>query len=510
MRSLLGATFAALSLIIAGSIAAHAASDPRHAVVAIGIDITTADPHKISGGGEYMFFSNVFEGLYGHDLDGNQVPQLAVSHEVSEDGLVYTFRLRENVKFHNGDPVTAEDVRFSWQRSNDPEIKNPRASIVTKNIEDVEVVDDHTVRLHLAKPDAALLENLGEFFYIVPAKYAQEVGNEEFGRKPVGTGPYKFVSRSIKENIELEAFEEHWGRVPQVDRLTLRIVPDSQTRVAMLQTGEADIAINIPPHVAQSIEASPDTKMVVSPSFQNIFIVLNMRAPHGQFAPTEVRQALNYAVDKQAMIDKLMFGYATQSTGPCNKAVIGCDIDREPYPYDPEKARAMLEEAGFDFDRTYQAFGLAPGRAAQSKEVLEAVAFYLNQVGVKTEIEFLEYGTWLARLGAKEFDKFDLHWQNWTDYNRDPMGRLPRNIRTDGYYSWSSYPDLDPMIDEANAIIDPKQREEHLRKIFTRLYDDPPWIILWTTDNTDAARENVEWKPRHGISWPVFWQLSKK
>src|SRR5690606_13260834 len=218
-------------------------------------------------------------------------------------------------------------------------------------------------------------------------------------------------------------------------------------------------------HVAQSIEASPDTKMVVSPSFQNIFIVLNMRAPHGQFAPTEVRQALNYAVDKQAMIDKLMFGYATQSTGPCNKAVIGCDIDREPYPYDPEKARAMLEEAGFDFDRTYQAFGLAPGRAAQSKEVLEAVAFYLNQVGVKTEIEFLEYGTWLARLGAKEFDKFDLHWQNWTDYNRDPMGRLPRNIRTDGYYSWSSYPDLDPMIDEANAIIDPKQREEHLRKI---------------------------------------------
>src|SRR5690606_34322928 len=120
-----------------------------------------------------------------------------------------------------------------------------------------------------------------------------------------------------------------WGRVPQVDRLTLRIVPDSQTRVAMLQTGEADIAINIPPHVAQSIEASPDTKMVVSPSFQNIFIVLNMRAPHGQFAPPEVRQALNYAVDKQAMIDKLMFGYATQSTGPCNKAVIGCDIDRE-------------------------------------------------------------------------------------------------------------------------------------------------------------------------------------
>jgi len=90
------------------------------------------------------------------------------------------------------------------------------------------------------------------------------------------------------------------------------------------------------------------------------------------------------------------------------------------------------------------------------------------------------------------------------------MGRLPRNIRTDGYFSWSSYPELDPMIDEANSIVDPKERREHLRKIFTRLYDDPPWIILWTTDNTDAARKNVDWKPRANVSWPVFWQLSKQ
>lgn len=489
---------------------AQAAPDQRHAIAAVGVDITTADPHKIAGGGEYLFFSNVFEGLYGHDLDGRLAPQLAVSHTVSDDGLTYSFTLRDGAKFHNGDPVTAEDVRFSWQRSNNPEIKNPRAGILTKNIKDVEIVDPKTVKLHLAKPDASLIENLGEFFYIVPKSHIEKVGNEAFARQPVGTGPYKFVSRSIKENIELEAFKEHWGRVPGVDRLTLRIVPDAQTRIAMLQTGEADIAINMPPHLAKAIEAAPDTRMVVSPSFQNIFIVINMRAPHGQFASTKVRQALNHAVDKKALIDKVMFGYATQSVAPCNKQVIGCDVDREPYAFDPKLAKKMLEEEKFDFGRTYKMFGLAPGRAAQSKEVLEAVAFYLNRIGIKTEMEFLEYGAWLARLNAKEFDKFDLFWQNWTDYNADPMGRLPRSIRTDGYYSWSSYPDLDPMIDEANAITDPKQREEHLRKIFTRLHDDPPWIILWTTDNTDAVRENVEWTPRANISWPVFWKLSKK
>ena len=498
----------ALAALVAGG--AQATPDKQHAVAAVGIDITTGDPHKITGGGEYMFFSNVFESLYGHDLDGKLVPHLAQSHELSADGLTYTFKLRPNVKFHDGEAFTAEDVKYSWKRSNDPEIKNPRASIVTKNIKDVEIVDDLTVKFHLTKPNSSLLENLGEYFYMVPKDYAEKVGNETFGKQPVGTGPYKFVSRRIKENIQLEAFKEHWGQVPGVEKLTLQIVPDAQTRVAMLQTGEADIAINLPPQLAKSVDAGTDTKMVVSPSFQNIFIVLNMRGSDKAFASTKVRQALNHAVDKQTLIKKVMFGFATQSTGPCHKDIIGCDIDREPYAYDPKKAKKMLEEEKFDFSKTYRMFGLAPGRAAQSKEVLEAVAFYLNQVGIKTETEFLEYGAWLAKLGAKEFDTYGLFWQNWTDYNNDPMGRLPRNIRTDGYFSWSSYPELDPMIDEANSIVDPKERTEHLRKIFTRLYDDPPWIILWTTDNTDAARKNVDWKPRANVSWPVFWQLSKQ
>src|SRR5690606_18562884 len=211
----------------------QAAPDKRHAVAAVGWDLTTADPHKISGGSDYMFFSNVFEALYGHDLDGKLSPELALSYEQSDDGLTYTFKLRPNVKFHNGDSFTAEDVRFSWQRSNDPEIKNPRANIVTRNIKDVEIVDPLTVKLHLVEPNASMIENLGEYFYIAPKAHIEKVGNEAFGRQPVGTGPYKFASRRIKETIELEAFKEHWGRVPDVDKLTMRIAPDGQSRIAM-------------------------------------------------------------------------------------------------------------------------------------------------------------------------------------------------------------------------------------------------------------------------------------
>ncbi len=498
----------AVAALTASFFLALPAQAESQVTAAIGIDVTSTDPHKISGGGEYLFFSNVFEGLYGHDLKGDLAPQLATSYEASADGLVYTFKLREGVKFHNGEDFGADDVRFSWQRSNDPEIKNPRASIVTKKIEDVVIVDDHTVAFHLPEPNASMIENLGEFFMIVPKDHIEEVGNDHFSKNPVGTGPYKFLGRSINEKIELAAHEQHWGRVPGVDRLTLRIVPDAQTRIAMIRTGEADIALNVPPHQAKQVGADPNIDIVVNPSFQNYFININMLPEDSPFRDARVRQALNYAVDKKTLIDRVMFGYATQSTAPCNRNVIGCDIDREPYPYDPEKAKALLEEAGFDFSKTYNTFGLAPGRAPQSKEVAEATMFYLNQVGIKTSVEFLEYGAWLARLRGKD-PEFALFWQNWTDYNADPMGRLPRGITKGGTYSWSDLPEVDQLIAKADAITDPDARREHLNKIFTMLYDDPPWIILWTTDEVHAKRTNIDWQPRANVSWPVFWKLSK-
>jgi len=501
----LGAAAIAVSL----AFAATPAAAQKTVTVAVGIDPTSIDPHKISGGGDYQFFNHVFEGLYGHDNAGNLAPELAISHEVNADGSAYTFKLRPGVKFHNGEAFTAEDVRYSWQRANDPETRNPRAAILTRNIVDVEVVDDMTVRLKLKAPDASLLENLGEYFYIVDKTTLEKVGGEAFGRQPIGTGPYRFVSRSIKENMVLEAYPQHWGKVPKIDRLVMRVVSDPQTRIAMIRAGEVDAIVAVPPQVAKQLESDPNLNLVVAESFQNIFILLNTRAAHGQFADPRVRRALNHAIDRKTLISKVMFGFARVSAAPCNIKITGCDIGKDPYPYDPKKARAMLEEAKFDFSRTYTFWGQTPGRAAQSKEVAEAVAFYLNQVGVKTKMEFLEYGAWLARITAKEYDKYDLHWQNWTDYNNDPMGRLPRAMRTGGSLSWHSDPALDKLIDSANAIVDPKVRLAHLQKTFTHIYDNPPYIFLWTTNEIYATRKNLRWVPRANVSWPVFWDVEK-
>ncbi|MFC7543916.1 hypothetical protein ACFQU2_36905 [Siccirubricoccus deserti] len=137
------------------------------------------------------------------------------------------------------------------------------------------------------------------------------------------------------------------------------------------------------------------------------------------------------------------------------------------------------------------------------------MAFYLNQVGVKTSMEFLEYGAWLARVTAREYDKYDIHWQNWTDYNNDPMGRLPRAMRTGGSLSWHSDPVLDGMIDKANGIVDPDERLAHLRNTFTHIYENPPYIFLWTTREIYATRKNIRWTPRANVSWPVFWEIEK-
>lgn len=486
-----------------------AAQAQKTITAAVAIDPASIDPHKISGGGDYQFFNHVFEGLYGHDNAGKPAPELALSHTISAEGKAYTFKLRPNVKFHNGEPFTAEDVKFSWQRANDPEIKNPRAAILTRNIEDVVIVDDLTVTLKLKQPDAAILENLGEFFYIVDKTSTERTGNDEVGRNPIGTGPFKFVSRRIREQTEFAAFTDHWGKRPKIDKLVMKIVSDPQTRMAMLRAGEVDAIVNVPPQVAKQLEADKNLSVIVKPSFQNIYVNLSTPAKHGQFKDPKVRQALNYAIDRKTLINRVMFGYATPVAVQCHVQIIGCDIGKEPYPYDPKKAKAMLEEAKFDFSRTYEAFGLAPGRAAQSKEVAEAISFYLNQIGIKTKLEFLEYGAWLARLSAREYDKYDLFWQNWTDYNNDPMGRLPRSWRTGGSLSWHSDPELDKMIDAANAFTDPKAREAHLKKLFTYAYENPPAIFLWTTNEIYATRKNVRWDPRANVSWPVFWVVDK-
>lgn len=478
--------------------------------VAVGADPVNLDPHRVSGGNDYLFFGNVFEGLYGHDPAGKLVPALAESHTVDEAGRIYEFTLRKGASFHNGDPVTPADVIFSWKRGIAPETMNPRANVLLQNISSVEPAGSDKVRVVLKEIDAAFLENSDHYWYIMPEKYFNLVGLEGFLKAPVGTGPFSFVERRVKEYLKLRGFDKHWGRVPKVGEVTLRVVPDDQTRVAQLLSNESDIVVNIPPVLAARMKA-PTLQIKSVPSFQNIFISINANAANTAMGNVEVRRALNMAIDREALLKSTMLNYASLQTIACSQGIQGCRADVKPYRYDKEAARKLLEQHKFDFDRPLRFIGLAPGRTPQSKEIVEGIGYMLQQVGVKTRIDILEYGAWLAMYGAgKNKDpSVDLIFSTFTDYNNDPSGRLRRTLSTGAAYAWYSTPELDKQLAEMNDFTSETEREKFISKIFTEVHEAAPFITLWAVDAIYGMSSKVQWEPTIGVSWPLLWNVSK-
>ena len=513
-RSLLGhaAISALVAFVVMGAPAGGALAQPKSTLtVALGADLVSVDPHKLVSGIDHSFFANVFESLFANDADGNLVPALAESVTVSADGLVHDFKLRPNVKWHNGDAFSAEDVRFSWQRSIDPEIKNPRASVVAAKIRDVEIVDPLRVRLHLKQPDASLHENMVTYFYLAPKKLIERIGNDEYGKAPVGTGPFRFAERKPREFTRLTAFEGHWGRVPKVAEVVLKVVADDQTRMAQIQTGESDIVTSVPLVFGARMQGAKDFKIIRVPSFGNAFMVINNRGNNPDLKKAEVRRALNMAINRETLAKALTFGFATLHESPCTPGMIGCDVKfADAYKYDPAAARALLTKAGFDFNRPIKVVGPATGRVTQGKETVEGVAQFLNAAGVKTTIEILEYGTWATTAFAKEKDpSIDIYLLSAPDANRDSGPRQLRTLKTGEAMSFYSDATLDDELTKLGAMPTLAAYEEQSRKVFRMIHDQSALIPLWAYDSIYAVRSNVKFEPFKYVTWPILWYAEK-
>lgn len=513
-RTLLGrgVTWAIAALVAVGSPTSVAQAQPKSTLtVALGADLVSVDPHKLVSGIDHSFFANVFESLFANDARGNLVPALAESVSVSADGLVHDFKLRPNVKWHNGDAFTADDVRFSWQRSIDPEIKNPRASVVAAKIRDVEIVDPLRVRLHLKQPDASLHENMVTYFYLAPKKLIERVGNDEFGKAPVGTGPFRFVERKPREFTRLAAFEGHWGRVPKVAEVVLKVVADDQTRMAQIQTGESDIVTSVPLVFGSRMQGARDFTIIRVPSFGNAFMVINNRGNNPDLKKPDVRRALNMAINRETLAKALTFGFATLHESPCTPGMIGCDVKfTDPYKYDPAAARALLTKAGFDFNRPIKVVGPATGRVTQGKETVEGIAQFLNAAGAKTTIEILEYGTWATTAFAKDKNpEIDLYLLAAPDANRDSGPRQLRTLKTGEAMSFYSDASLDQELTKLGTMPTLAAYEEQSRKVFRLIHQQSAMIPLWAYDSIYAVRSNVKYEPFRYITWPILWYAEK-
>jgi peptide/nickel transport system substrate-binding protein len=384
-------------------------------------------------------------------------PALAEAWSESPDGLTYEFKLRPDLKFHNGDPCTAEDVRFSFTR-----YKGTGAKELHAKVKDVEVVDARTVRFHLHEPWPDFMTFYGTTAtgagMVVPKKYLEQVGDDGFKKHPVGVGPYKFVSNTPGVELVLEAYEGYWRKVPYVKRLTFKGVPEGATRLAMLKRGEADFAAAMDGAVAEEVQRDPSLKLVDTRHASIFWIQFpDQWDPKSVWADQRVRLAVNYALDRQAINEASCLGFCPPA-GVIIPRVMDFALQTEPLPYDPKKAKELLKEAGHP--NGFDAGELVP--IPPFYVVAEAVVNYLNAVGIRTKMRTMERAAFLSAWHEKKLRGLFIA---AVGASGNAATRVEAFVHSKGTYSYGGYPDIDELIAQQARERDPAKREALLHRI---------------------------------------------
>ncbi|MCC6146375.1 MAG: hypothetical protein IT308_02275, partial [Anaerolineaceae bacterium] len=469
---------------------------PVEVVIVQNSDPQTLDPQKPGGqtGGNFAF--NLFDGLTIQTQDMKEVkPGLATEWRLVDD-LTWEFKLREGVKFHNGEDFNAEVVKYTVDR-----LKMPDAVRITYsfgNVSHAEVVDDYTVRIITKTPDPMIPAKVFGL-HMIPPKYDAEVGEEEFGKKPIGTGPYKLVENSPNQQIVLEAFDDYWGGKPAVDRLIFKPVPEASTRVAELMAGTGDIVLNVPPEDIPTIEADSDVHIATVPGKRVPYVGLDLM-PQGPayLKDVRVRQALNYAVDVDGIIEALLSGYGDRVATIYRQDFMGYNPDLKPYPYDPEKAKELLADAGIKEGDITLKIATSAETTNKGVEVAEAIAGMLQEVGINAEADVLaEQAIRDMYIGGQEAYKIDPLWLwNWGSREPDADSALSGFLHSSGITSYLRDETLDKMIEEARSMMDEDMRIEKHKAIQQYIYENAPVIFLYVSHDIYGINNRVEWTPR--------------
>ena len=396
-------------------------------------------------------------------------PSLAESWSVSEDQRVYDFALRPGLKFHNGDPFTAEDVQFTFQRA--------RGSLLHQKVREVLVVDPTHVRfvLHDPWPDfmtfyGTLVSGAG---WIVPKRYMEQVGNDGFKRRPIGLGPYKFVSNAPGVELVMEAFEGYWRKMPSVKRIVFKSIPEASTRLAMLKNGEVDVAYLLDGSLAQSVKNDPKLKLAFSGGIGTTYLdFLDMWNPKSPWADQRVRLAASLAIDRRAISDAETLG-ASPPTGNIVPPGFEYAIRIEPDPYDPARAKALLAEAGYP--NGFDAGDLYPWPPYFSTG--EAVANQLGAVGIRTRLRTMERAAFYAALATKKLKGLCVC---VNAVYGNAASRMSETVAAEGIYAYGAFPDVEALYREQatetnaakrGAMLHKLQQTLHERRRFAPIYD---------------------------------------
>jgi peptide/nickel transport system substrate-binding protein len=388
------------------------------------------------------------------EMTGNS---LAESRTESPDGLIYEFKLRQGVRFHNGEPCTAEDVQFSFER-----YKGSGATELRANVQRVEIVDPLTVRFHLKEPWPDFLTFYGTTAtaaaLVVPKKYLEQVGEDGFKKHPIGLGPYKFVSFTPGVELVLEAFEGYWRKLPNVKRLIIKGIPEGATRLAMLKKGEADFVSALQGPLAEEVKRDPRLTLVDTRHPSMFWIEFaDQWDPTSVWADKRVRLAVNYALDRQTINEAACLGYCPPA-GVIVPRLLDYALPAEPFPYDPQKAKQLLAEAGYA--KGFDAGEFVP--IPPFHEVGEAVVNYLNAVGIRVRMRTMERAAFYTAWKEKKLRGL---FMPGAGISGNAATRVEAFIYSKGTHAYGGYPDIDALFEQQARERDRTKREVLLHRI---------------------------------------------
>lgn len=451
-------------------------------------DIATLDPADTAAIPTLDVLCGMYDSLVTFDTDMNIIPCLATEWN-QDDELTWIFKLREDVTFHNGDAMTSADVVYSIKRV----AASAKNSALFSSLADAEAVDDYTVKFTLSAPAPTFLNNLANTSSaILPQKYMEEKGEEIITTAPVGTGAYKFVEWNQGSDVKFEANENYWGGEVPTKEVVMKVIPEPSQRTIALETGEIDAAYGVQSNDIERIEEDPNLTMMMAPALSTAYVCMNFEKPG--IDNKLVREAIRVAIDSQSICDSVYYGAAVPDDTIIPFAAFGYQEDAAKIVYDPERAKSLLKEAGYENFST----NIYTADNQQSVEICQIIQAQLKEVGIDCEIQTLEFGTFLEKIGKGEHDLCLMTWSTGTvdadftyyaQYSSTQYG-IYGNMMSPGLF-----PGLDEALEEARSTSDKEVRMAAYKKVEDIVAENSiyrPLVCRNSVVGTSAKVENFE------------------
>jgi len=488
---------AVMALLLAVGFAAWAAPTPTGQVTvatsSATFNCTGGDPATQTGSPPYVN-QTVFDSLVSVTTNRSFVPALAKSFKIAPGWKYIDFMLRDDVKFHNGDPVTAEDVKFSLAVYTDKKFKYVFGTMWRDTIKDVEIVNPKQVRIHLAQADWGFIGRLWWGGGIMPKAYREKVGDEEFAKHPIGAGPFKWGDYKQDQYATYEAVPNHYRKTPKVKTVKLLYVPENSTRLAMLKNGEADMAPLLPAHIKE-VQTDPKMKLFWVKGVSGATIVyadlVDPKTP-SPFLDIRVRKAAGMAIDRETICKRILFGAAEPWGDVLPPVTLGADPKLKPEAYDPEKAKALLREAGYPN-------GFETEMHVQTTDIIsEALAANLGDIGIKVKVQKYEAGAYYGNFFQKKFRGL-VPYVGWYDAEFQAPAEMSDFYLKGTLHAYYTTDEIDATLRKAMYAETNVELIDWGKKISKLIRDSYITTFLWMNHSAFGLGPRVKsWEPSNG------------